>query len=85
MFFWGIMMASPKITLLFDITHVIGRLFKASLKTFLNSWVRLFFFTEPRLELGLGMRWLLGMFEAGLFPGVNYYLSWYDLSLVPNP
>ena len=22
------------------------------------------------------MRWLLGMFEAGLFPGVNYYLSW---------
>ena len=26
---------------------------------------------------GAGMRWLLGMFEAGLFPGVNYYLSWY--------
>jgi hypothetical protein len=25
----------------------------------------------------LGMRWMLGMFEAGLFPGVNYYLSWY--------
>lgn len=24
-----------------------------------------------------GMRWMLGMFEAGLFPGVNYYLSWY--------
>lgn len=22
------------------------------------------------------MRWFLGMFEAGLFPGVNYYLSW---------
>jgi len=22
------------------------------------------------------MRWLLGMFEAGLFPGVTYYLSW---------
>ena len=22
------------------------------------------------------MRWLLGMFEARLFPGVNYYLSW---------
>ena len=22
------------------------------------------------------MRWMLGMFEAGLFPGVNYYLSW---------
>ncbi|KZS94670.1 MFS general substrate transporter [Sistotremastrum niveocremeum HHB9708] len=29
----------------------------------------------------LGMRWLLGMFEAGLFPGVNYYLScWYKRS-----
>jgi MFS family permease len=26
----------------------------------------------------LGMRWMLGVFEAGLFPGVNYYLScWY--------
>ena len=25
----------------------------------------------------LGMRWMLGLFEAGLFPGVNYYLSWY--------
>ena len=23
-----------------------------------------------------GLRWLLGTFEAGLFPGVNYYLSW---------
>ena len=23
-----------------------------------------------------GMRWMLGVFEAGLFPGVNYYLSW---------
>jgi len=23
-----------------------------------------------------GMRWMLGLFEAGLFPGVNYYLSW---------
>ena len=22
------------------------------------------------------MRWMLGVFEAGLFPGVNYYLSW---------
>ncbi|GBE89578.1 MFS general substrate transporter [Sparassis latifolia] len=29
----------------------------------------------------LGMRWLLGTFEAGLFPGVNYYLScWYKRS-----
>lgn len=24
----------------------------------------------------LAMRWLLGTFEAGLFPGVNFYLSW---------
>ena len=23
-----------------------------------------------------GIRWMLGLFEAGLFPGVNYYLSW---------
>ena len=30
-------------------------------------------FSSPHL----GMRWLLGMFEAGLFPGVNYYLSWW--------
>lgn len=27
------------------------------------------------------LRWFLGMFEAGLFPGVNYYLScWYKRS-----
>ncbi|KAH7921228.1 MFS general substrate transporter [Leucogyrophana mollusca] len=24
----------------------------------------------------MGMRWMLGTFEAGLYPGVNYYLSW---------
>ncbi|KAF7308391.1 High-affinity nicotinic acid transporter [Mycena chlorophos] len=29
----------------------------------------------------VGMRWMLGTFEAGLFPGVNYYLScWYKRS-----
>ncbi|KAI0305841.1 MFS general substrate transporter [Multifurca ochricompacta] len=29
----------------------------------------------------LGMRWMLGMMEAGLFPGVTYYLScWYKRS-----
>ena len=28
------------------------------------------------LTLVPGMRWMLGLFEAGLFPGVNYYLSW---------
>jgi len=29
----------------------------------------------------LGLRWLLGTFEAGLFPGVNFYLScWYKRS-----
>ncbi|KIP07137.1 hypothetical protein PHLGIDRAFT_431325 [Phlebiopsis gigantea 11061_1 CR5-6] len=29
----------------------------------------------------LGIRWMLGLFEAGLFPGVNYYLScWYRRS-----
>ncbi|EIN03820.1 MFS general substrate transporter [Punctularia strigosozonata HHB-11173 SS5] len=29
----------------------------------------------------LGMRWMLGLFEAGLFPGVNFYLScWYKRS-----
>ncbi|KZO94375.1 MFS general substrate transporter [Calocera viscosa TUFC12733] len=29
----------------------------------------------------LAMRWFLGMFEAGLYPGVNYYLScWYKRS-----
>lgn len=26
---------------------------------------------------------MLGMFEAGLFPGVNYYLSWY-VALLPS-
>jgi MFS family permease len=25
----------------------------------------------------VAMRWMLGTFEAGLFPGVTYYLSWY--------
>lgn len=33
--------------------------------------LRVTFMTRP-----LGMRWLLGVFEAGLFPGGNYYLSW---------
>ncbi|KAG5337104.1 hypothetical protein C0989_010759 [Termitomyces sp. Mn162] len=29
----------------------------------------------------MGMRWMLGVWEAGLFPGVNYYLScWYKRS-----
>ncbi|KAH7915264.1 major facilitator superfamily domain-containing protein [Hygrophoropsis aurantiaca] len=29
----------------------------------------------------MGMRWMLGTFEAGLYPGVNYYLScWYKRS-----
>ncbi|KIJ55289.1 hypothetical protein M422DRAFT_23900 [Sphaerobolus stellatus SS14] len=29
----------------------------------------------------LGLRWMLGIFEAGLFPGVNFYLScWYKRS-----
>ncbi|KAJ7066454.1 MFS general substrate transporter [Mycena amicta] len=29
----------------------------------------------------VGMRWMLGMFEAGLFPGVTFYLScWYKRS-----
>ncbi|KAF9073198.1 major facilitator superfamily domain-containing protein [Rhodocollybia butyracea] len=29
----------------------------------------------------MGMRWMLGMFEAGLYPGVTYYLScWYKRS-----
>lgn len=26
--------------------------------------------------LRLGLRWMLGLFGAGLFPGVAYYLSW---------
>ena len=29
------------------------------------------------------MRWMLGMMEAGLFPGVAYYLSWY--AYIPLP
>ncbi|KAI0043574.1 MFS general substrate transporter [Auriscalpium vulgare] len=31
----------------------------------------------------LGMRWMLGTMEAGLFPGVNYYLSWQVHTRVP--
>ena len=30
----------------------------------------------PRDTPPPGMRWLLGVFEAGLFPGVSYLLSW---------
>jgi hypothetical protein len=26
-------------------------------------------------------RWWLGVFEAGLFPGISYYLSWFVKSL----
>jgi hypothetical protein len=29
------------------------------------------------------MRWMLGMMEAGFFPGVAYYLSWYTHILLP--
>jgi MFS family permease len=37
---------------------------------FVNSWSGL-----------MAARWFLGMTEAGLFPGVNYYLScWYKRS-----
>jgi sugar phosphate permease len=32
----------------------------------------------------LTMRWFLGLFEAGLFPGVNYYLSWCVQSVLPS-
>ena len=32
------------------------------------------------ITLPPGVRWLLGVFEAGLFPGVNYYLSWCECS-----
>jgi hypothetical protein len=35
--------------------------------------------------LPLGMRLLLGVFEAGLFPGVNYYLSWCAPVVVLGP
>ena len=28
------------------------------------------------LALRIATRWMLGMTEAGLFPGVAYYLSW---------
>ena len=31
-----------------------------------------------------GMTWLLGMFQAGLFPGVAYYLSWYAPIILLN-
>ena len=33
--------------------------------------------TEVLSVVQSGTRWMLGLFEAGLFPGVNYYLSWY--------
>ena len=42
------------------------------------------------MTLPLGIRFLLGVFEAGLYPGVNYYLSWcvlvvfLDLKLSPH-
>ena len=32
------------------------------------------------------MRWMLGMTEAGFFPGVAYYLSWCaHIPLLVNP
>ncbi|EGN96864.1 hypothetical protein SERLA73DRAFT_170229 [Serpula lacrymans var. lacrymans S7.3] len=43
----------------------------------------IFFFSYSIFEVWstLGMRWMLGTFEAGLYPGVNYYLScWYKRS-----
>ena len=45
-----------------------GQLLGESPRTFVITFV-----TRPP-----GVRWLLGVFEAGLFPGGNYYLSWYD-------
>ena len=37
------------------------------------------------MTLPPGVRWLLGVFEAGLFPGVNYYLSWCVPVVVLDP
>ncbi|KAH0836758.1 major facilitator superfamily domain-containing protein [Lanmaoa asiatica] len=50
-----------------------------SLQTLAVSWVRGYrAITTPSFDIvhPIAMRWLLGMFEAGLFPGVTYYLSW---------
>ena len=33
-------------------------------------------------ELGTGLRFLLGLAEAGLYPGVVFYMSWYVLTFV---
>ena len=44
-----------------------GQLLGETCRTIVTTFV-----TRP-----LGVRWLLGVFEAGLFPGGNYYLSWY--------
>ena len=38
------------------------------------------------LALRIATRWMLGMTEAGLFPGVAYYLSWCaHIPLLVNP
>ena len=53
------------------------RPYKVSLLTSPNSWVSgLYLLTERGANILQAMRWLLGTFEAGLFPGVAYYLSW---------
>ena len=82
MLLWGIMMVRqlPIPTgLYFDRKCRFPRLFKVSCITLAVSWV-CFFTCDAYSYLisvnSLGMRWLLGTFEAGLFPGVNYYLSW---------
>lgn len=56
--------------------------------TSLNSWVLRSYRYCHSTSLNptsTAVRWLLGMFEAGLFPGVSYYLSWYGILAFIRP
>lgn len=88
MFLWGIMMVRSKYKTGHSLIYFRYRQCKVSFQISAASWVRGCRKTNSlcfEIVYPIAMRWLLGMFEAGLFPGVTYYLSWCVLASRPVP
>jgi hypothetical protein len=82
MLLWGIMMVRPAISPGLDTKsqRLYARLYKVWCTTTVVFWVSAGLLMSVSLTIltpHTAMRWMLGMMEAGFFPGVAYYLSWY--------
>lgn len=80
MLLWGIMMVRfPIVFLGLDTVSqwLYARLCKVWCTTMVACLVRARLSDHIILTPRLAMCWMLGATEAGLFPGVTYYLSWY--------